>query len=257
MLYLIYFVVAFLATLIGSIVGLGGGIMMKPVLDLMGDFDIQSIAFLSTVTVFLMAIVTTTINHKKGLEPFSKGVSYLIIGSMLGGTLGSNLFNALVSNTTNDSMVTKIQAFCLILTLIFVLISRRFKLGFEVKPSYYSYMISGSIMGLIAAFLGIGGGPINMAILMLYFKLPVKKAAILSTVTVLFAQLSSIITVFVTTGIDQLDKSMLIVMVPAGIMGGLIGPKISAKYSDQRIGNLFNFVLLCLIMINTYTIIFK
>jgi len=52
---------------------------------------------------------------------------------------------------------------------------------------------SGIIMGMIGAFLGIGGGPINMALLMFGFGYGIKEAGVKSIVVILFSQSSALI----------------------------------------------------------------
>ncbi len=53
MLGLLYFFIALICTFAGAITGMGGGVVIKPVLDLMGDFDSASIGALSSITVWL------------------------------------------------------------------------------------------------------------------------------------------------------------------------------------------------------------
>lgn len=253
--YILYFFVAFFATLIGSIVGLGGGVIIKPVLDNLGTYSVDTIAFLSTCTVLAMAIVTTGLNQKKKLHPFTGESTYLIIGSLIGGYLGSTLFNMLLNNFSNQEVVAKIQALCLIAMLVVVVITKQFNLSFYVKRSAPNLIISGVLMGVIAAFLGIGGGPVNMAILLLCFKYPIKTASVLSTVTILFAQISSLLTTYVTSGFNNFNKEMLIVMIPAAIIGGMLGPFISTKVSDNKVNIMFITTLLVLIILNLNTLI--
>lgn len=44
---LLYLVVSFLASVIGAICGIGGGVIIKPVLDLCGLASVSTISFLS------------------------------------------------------------------------------------------------------------------------------------------------------------------------------------------------------------------
>ena len=45
MIYLVFAAVAFLASVIGAICGIGGGVIIKPVLDMVGILDVKSINF--------------------------------------------------------------------------------------------------------------------------------------------------------------------------------------------------------------------
>jgi len=103
---LIYFVVALLATLIGATAGMGGGVIIKPILDLLGDYDIITISVFSSITVLSMAIVSTVKHIKKGLK-ISDTMIYTTIGAVLGGAFGSSLFS-LFRNSLNSNLITAI-----------------------------------------------------------------------------------------------------------------------------------------------------
>ena len=63
----IYFLTTIIATSAGGISGMGGGIIIKPVLDLMGDFTPQTIGVMSATTVFVMSLVSTWRNIQNGI----------------------------------------------------------------------------------------------------------------------------------------------------------------------------------------------
>lgn len=51
---IIVFLVCFLASVAGAICGIGGGVIIKPVLDALGIMSVSAISFLSGVTVLSM-----------------------------------------------------------------------------------------------------------------------------------------------------------------------------------------------------------
>ena len=55
---LLYLFIALGATTLGSMAGLGGGVIIKPILDFLGDYNLSTISVLSSFTVFSMAIVS-------------------------------------------------------------------------------------------------------------------------------------------------------------------------------------------------------
>ena len=68
MTYVIFFVVSILASVVGAICGVGGGVFMKPALDAVGVLPVNTITFLSTCTVIAMTsynVITAAINTKK------------------------------------------------------------------------------------------------------------------------------------------------------------------------------------------------
>ncbi|MGB4608662.1 MAG: hypothetical protein GX243_05760 [Tissierellia bacterium] len=49
---ILYFLITLFATTLGSTSGMGGGVIIKPVLDAFGHYDIETISVLSSVSVF-------------------------------------------------------------------------------------------------------------------------------------------------------------------------------------------------------------
>ena len=88
---LIYFLVALLSTICGSMAGLGGGVIIKPVLDFLGDYNIETIGVLSACTIFSMALVSVIkqLSYKSKID--IKNTGLLGIGSVIGGLLGQKL----------------------------------------------------------------------------------------------------------------------------------------------------------------------
>ena len=52
MVYLIHFLIAIGATTVGSLTGMGGGVIIKPLMDVMQNFDVETIGVLSSITNF-------------------------------------------------------------------------------------------------------------------------------------------------------------------------------------------------------------
>ena len=59
--YIIYFLLSLVATTIGSLTGMGGGVIIKPLMDVLGDYDVQTIGVVSSITVF-------TSKHSQAIE---------------------------------------------------------------------------------------------------------------------------------------------------------------------------------------------
>ena len=58
MLYLFYFLICVTATTLGAISGIGGGVIIKPVMDALGGMSVSTISFLSGCTVLAMSVVS-------------------------------------------------------------------------------------------------------------------------------------------------------------------------------------------------------
>lgn len=251
-----YFLIALGATILGAMAGLGGGVIIKPLLDFLGDYSLSTIGVLSSFTVFSMAVVSIIkqIRYKVKIEV--RKTVFIGIGSIIGGVLGDKIIN-LILNVLNESLVTIVQNSILAILLIFIYIYM------NNKEKYKSYKVNNSIaciligllLGSIASFLSIGGGPINVCVLALFFSMDTKEAAVNSIITILFSQGSKLITIITTQGLSGFDLTMLPYMVIGGIVGGMVGSKLNKKFNSAAILKVFNMVVLALILLNIYNII--
>ncbi|WP_461206140.1 sulfite exporter TauE/SafE family protein [Clostridium sp. DL1XJH146] len=252
--FLVYFLIGFIATVVGSMAGLGGGVIIKPVLDALGHYDLATISVLSSFTVFSMAIVSTYKQFRNGVKFKGKTTLIISFGSILGGILGKSLFSNFLFVLQNESLAKTIQAVILALLMIFVFIYINLKEKlpkFDIHNSFFIFFI-GFLLGTIASFLGIGGGPINVAILAIFFSMDTKEAAIHSILIILFSQASKLLTITFTTGFSFYNLEMLCFMVPGGIIGGLLGAKLNKKIDNKDILKVFNITLIVIILLNIW-----
>ena len=71
MICLIFFAICFLASATGAICGIGGGVIIKPVLDAFGILDVNVISFLSGCTVLSMttySVVRSRMSRESHVE---------------------------------------------------------------------------------------------------------------------------------------------------------------------------------------------
>ena len=115
-------------------------------------------------------------------------------------------------------------------------------------------MFTGLMLGIISSFLGIGGGPFNVAVFMLFFAMDMKSSTVYSVAVIIFSQLSNLTTLFAKTGFQEYDAVYLLYMIPAAVIGGYIGAKLNKKMSEGAISLLFNLVLLFIIGLNLYNV---
>src|SRR5699024_11751997 len=87
-----------------SMAGLGGGIIIKPVLDFLGDYDVESIAVLSASTVFAMACVSLITSAKSDVKINVKSSFTIAIGSIIGGLVGKLSFGYIIDMLDRKSI---------------------------------------------------------------------------------------------------------------------------------------------------------
>ena len=64
----VYFLIALFATTAGAMTGMGGGVIIKPLLDLLGGYDTATIGVLSSLTVLIMSLVSVAKQMLKKTE---------------------------------------------------------------------------------------------------------------------------------------------------------------------------------------------
>lgn len=252
MIGLIYFLVIVLANAVGAVSGMGGGVLIKPIFDFIGAHSVAAISFYSATAVFTMSIVSTARQLASGRKINWSIALWVSGGAVLGGVLGNVAFEQLLLVFRDDKMVQLIQILVTVLTLLFAFLYTKYNWrGFALKKVGW-YAACGLILGFLASLLGIGGGPINVSLLMLLFAMPIKEATIYSICTIFFSQLAKILTIAFTTGFGAYDLQILWFVIPAAIVGGLLGAKASNVLSPQRVTLVFQTVIVLVLLINLY-----
>ncbi|MPQ44251.1 sulfite exporter TauE/SafE family protein [Clostridium tarantellae] len=254
---ILYFFVGFLATCIGAIAGIGGGFIISPILISIGTFSISTIGVLSSSTVLTMSIVSTIKQLVNKGKYEVRTTSLLIIGSIIGGIFGSDIFKYAVRSFSNKSMVEFIQSIILAIVLIFVLYYMRNKeklRTYNVK-NFIMCILIGLLLGMISAFLGIGGGPLNVAVLTIFFSMDTKSCVRNSIVMILFSQSAKLINIAITSGFVGMNLSVLPYMIVGGVVGGIVGSSVNKKISSENIVKLFDIILILMILVNIFNIV--
>lgn len=253
---LIFFLISLFSSTIGAISGIGGGVIIKPVLDATGILSVSTISFLSGCTVLSMSIVSHFKSRNNGIEFDIKKGTALAMGAALGGVIGKGIFDIIKIYFNNENLVGATQAIILLImtagVLVYIKVKGKIR-NYSIENVIICFII-GLILGLISAFLGIGGGPINIAVLYFFFSMDSKTAAKNSIYIILFSQITSLISTILKGTIPEFDILVLIVMIFGGILGATIGSILSKRLSSKNVENVFVGLLLIIILINIYNI---
>lgn len=255
MIAILYGLVIITATFLGAFVGLGGGVIIKPLLDLIGKDTVDVVNFISTCAVFSMSI-SSTIKHIRAKTKIDyKFIITLSIGAVAGGTAGSQLFDALL-NKFDNSMLKAIQGIILgiLLLLSVIYINLKNAKSFNVKNPI-GVIAVGLTLGFTASFLGVGGGPINVAFLVLFFSMTMKESAVYSVGIIFFSQLSKLVTMGITGTVPTVNPITIAVAIACAVAGGIIGAMFNKKGSEKAIRTIFSIVVAALVVVNIYNAI--
>jgi uncharacterized membrane protein YfcA len=247
-------IVSLLATTTGAISGIGGGIIIKPVYDAFSGLPISTINFMSGCTVFSMSIVSLLKSRNSGVKLDKVKSTTLALGAAVGGIIGKQVFQLTRAIFKNDNLIGAGQAIILIIMTLYVFwfIKNKEKIIMKNVENLGIAAIIGFSLGMISAFLGIGGGPINIAILAYFFNMDSKTCSLNSIYIIFFSQTTSLLTTFITKTVPTYNSMDLIFMIIGGIAGGFIGSTISKRLSNKGVDKIFSVVLIVILMICTY-----
>lgn len=254
----IVFAIAFFASTIGAICGIGGGIIIiKPVMDAVGAADVATINFLSGCTVLSMtcySVIKSKVSGDSKIDP--KIDTPLAVGAAAGGLAGRQMFSAVASFFGDANIAGAVQAGTLMLvtvgTLLYTL--NKEKIATRNVTGAIPCVAIGLVLGISSSFLGIGGGPINLVVLFYFFTMSTKRAAQSSLYIILFSQAASTIAA-VAGGVSNLDVALLAGMAVCGILGGIAGRAVNRHIDDAAVDKLFCCLMVAIIFISGFNVV--
>lgn len=256
--YFIIFLVCFFSSVVGAICGIGGGVVIKPVLDATGILAVTTVSFLSGCTVLSMSVVSMYKNMRMEHDfAFDKIFATVIAaGGVAGGLSGKELYDLVLRNLSDTSHVGAVQAAVLMVvtlgTLLYTVNKEKIKTK-QVRGRLVIFLI-GVILGIMSSFLGIGGGPINLVVLFYLFSMTSKQAAMYSIYIIMFSQTASLISTLVQGNVPAFEFPTLLLMIACGILGGLAGSRINKKIDNRMVDRLFIGLMAVIVVINIFNI---
>lgn len=250
---IVMLLVCLLASGVGSIAGYGGGVIIKPVLDALHLLPVSTISFLSGCTVLAMSAVSLIRSRGNGIRLQVRTTTPLALGAAIGGLLGKWLFE-LVKSGSDENMLGLCQSLLLLATtvLVWVYTLKRDKLPSYRLDNLPVCALVGLALGVVSAFLGIGGGPLNVALLFFFFSMDAKTAAKNSIFIILFSQAASLISALCRQNVPAFEWTHLLLMAAGGVGGALLGAAVSKRMNNQAVERLLLALMMVIIGINAY-----
>ncbi|MBQ3104500.1 MAG: sulfite exporter TauE/SafE family protein [Lachnospiraceae bacterium] len=249
---IILFVICFLSSSVGSVVGAGGGVIIKPVLDITGLLPVAAASFGSGCTVLAMAVSSLIRGRRDGVRLQLKTSTPLALGAVAGGLLGKGLFDAAGTYFEEQSSLGALQSGCLTVVMAAVFFYLKYKdriRGKQVEQPLAAVAI-GVALGVISSFLGIGGGPFNVAVLFFFFAMDAKEAAKNSLYVILFSQTASLLLTLLRGSVPEMEPVWLLCMMAGGVGGALTGAFISKRIDNRGVERILLFVTLLIVCIS-------
>ena len=140
-----------------------------------------------------------------------------------------------------------------VLVLAYTLNKGRIK-GLKLENAWAQALI-GFCAGACWSFLGIGGGPFNLAILVFFFAMESKPAAQASLFIIAFSQTASLIYTLATGSVPAFLPVVLLGMAAMAVLGSVVGRRLLRRMDSAAVDKLYVFALVLIIVICTYNFI--
>ncbi len=228
--------VGFVAGVLGSMIGLGGGIIVVPVLTFAGFGP--SLAVSNSLFAAFSNAAASTISYSR-----QKRIEYSI-GLKLGLlAIPGTVLGALISSDVAPGVFKILFGLVLISCSIYIFLRKKI----EAKELNYSKQImilaiGGSFFaGIISSFFGIGGGIIFVPLMVVAMGMGMKNAAPTSQFILLFVSFSGLVT---HSFLGHPDFYQALLLSAGAFAGGLIGARLSLEIKERSLQILVSVVII-------------
>lgn len=270
---LLIFAMGGLVGLLSGIFGVGGGFLMTPLLIMVGIPP--TVAAASDSNQIVGASTSGTLAHyRMGNVDFKMGI-ILLIGGVLGGTLGVQLIKVLRSMGNADFLiqityvvmlgfvgfymfVESLQGLRRTKTVTAVPIPRResgyarfvkslpWQTQFEksgIELSILMPLLLGTFVGVLAAIMGVGGGFIMVPVMVYLLRMPMHVVVGTSLFQILFTCIN--VTILQANTNHTVDFVLALIL----LIGSTLGAQFGAKISRRLKGDQLKIILASLVLL--------
>lgn len=262
--FFISLLIFILISSLASLVGLGGGIFYVPALTFLG----YSFNEASTLSLLLIVVTSFSASFRFGRSGLIDWKMALVmefftgIGAFTGGFISVNL---------NETFLKILFCAVLIIIAVFMLIKKvqdketqlpvKTGFGYWVRnfngmtysiPMFWMIGVT-FVAGFLSSVLGISGGAMKVAAMILLFGIPSKIAIATSALMVGFTGATGLAGHLVHTSIDW---KIALVLIVAVFIGGKIGSKISMGFSEKTVNKVASYIYIALALLMFSQILF-
>lgn len=231
-----FILLGFAAGVLGSMIGLGGGIIIVPVLTFLG-FSPTAAASNSLFGALSNSIASTISYSRQKRIVYSLGLKLGLL-SVPGTVLG-----ALLSTDITPDVFKILFGLVLIASAVYIFIRKKFEtVEKTLSVKIMIFTIGASFFaGLISAFFGIGGGIIFVPLMIVGMGMTMKKTAPTSQLILLFSSASGVIVHSILGHPDFIQAGLLSV---GSFIGGLVGARLSLDVKERYLQIIVSAVIL-------------
>jgi uncharacterized membrane protein YfcA len=226
----------FAAGVLGSILGLGGGIIVVPVLTFFG-YSPTLAASTSLFAAFSNAVASTISYTRQKRIAFSIGLKLGLL------SIPGTILGAYISSEITPSLFKILFGFVLIISAIYIFINRKIEskqrnqskqiMLFAVGASFFA--------GTISSLFGIGGGIVFVPLMVIAIGLSMREAAPTSQFILLFASAAGLAA---HSALGHPDFFQALLLAAGAFAGGFVGARLSVDIKEKRLKILVSIVMI-------------
>ena len=239
----------FLIGTVASMVGVGGGVFIVPLLTLLYEFSPSEAVGTSLATIIFTSLASTA-NYSRQKRIYYKTGLILALTTIPGAFLGA--YSTSIIEERLLGLIFGLFIFFVALRMIFKLSFSRTKQShtgkgghsesslFESRRKISSGVALSFFGGLSSGLLGIGGGSLLVPIMVLAMKMPMHTAVATSMFTMIFTSTSGVMQHFRQ---GNIVFEYVLPLVLGTIFGAQLGAYTSKKISSGNLRTIFGIVL--------------
>jgi uncharacterized membrane protein YfcA len=258
---LIIFVLGLIAAMVGSLIGLGGGVFVVPALLLLRDQFSQlhhitpQIAVGTSLIMVIFTAAGSTYSYAKQKKVDFKSGLFFFLASGPGAIVGAHLNQGISENVFHLSF-----GFILIIILFFLIKNKKMapknirwhvtRQTLDDRGELYEYgyhrylaLLICFLVGVIQGLLGIGAGALLVPAMILLFWFPTHVAIATTMFVILLSSMAGSISHIL---LGNIDWRLLLLLAPGALLGGQVGATISSKINTLRLTYFLRGVILFL-----------
>lgn len=228
---------------VAGLLGLGGGVILLPLLTFIGRVPLQLATGTSLVHVFIAAATGVFSHYREGMVDIKAG---LILGAagVVGGLVGSFLSASISTRTLQIIYLSVVMLAVIILFIPQKLEEEKYKKG-EFNKALGILMAFG--VGSLTGLLGVGGAFIMIPLMIYVLKIPMR---VTIGTSLQFILITSLGTLWAKFGVGHIHLSIT----PLVVSGSVIGAWLGASVSRRTPVKLLHLALLALLVLILFSV---
>jgi len=217
----------FVAGIVGSMIGLGGGFIVVPVLTFFG-FSPTLAASDSLFAAFANSIASTASYSRQKRIVYSLGIKLALI------SIPGTILGAYISDQVSPPLFKLLFGLVLVASCVYIYMRRKMESReYNLSKQIMLLVVGASFFaGVISSLFGIGGGVVFVPLMVIAIGLSMKLAAPTSQFILMFASASGMIMHSILGHPNYYEAGMLSI---GSFIGGMIGSKLSTRINEMKL----------------------